>query len=130
VVVNEWQANPQDYEGFVRYGVDVIVEAEKFKQDGGELRNTVLLSLSNALGLPIIVLSSAVNHPVINTMPKQMKTPVPLYVPYNQYGVGHYECYNNPAVATSFFRNISRDLQVYLWQERQNHPTHTVNHNR
>ena len=51
VVVNEWQANPQDYEGFVGYGVDVLVEAEKVKQDGivlGELGNTVLLSLSNA----------------------------------------------------------------------------------
>ena len=45
VVVNEWQSNPQDYEGFVGCGVDVIVEAEKFKQDGiflGELGNTVL----------------------------------------------------------------------------------------
>ena len=29
VAVNEWQSNPQDYEGFVgRRGVNVIVEAE------------------------------------------------------------------------------------------------------
>ena len=51
----------QDSEGFVECGVNVSVEAEQFF--GGRTRNTVLFSLSNALDLPIIALSSSVNHP-------------------------------------------------------------------
>ena len=102
VAVKEWQSNPQDYEGFLGCGANVIVEAEKFKQNGvflGELGNTVLLSLSNGLGLPIIALSSAVNHPLINITPRHMNTPVPLYVAYNQYGVGHYDAIAIPATS-------------------------------
>ena len=51
----------------------------------------MLLSLSNALGLPIIVLSSAMHHPLINITPRHIRVAVPLYVAYNQYGAGHYD---------------------------------------
>lgn len=106
LAVEEWKSNPQDYEGFVP-GVDVTMEAEKFKESGvflGELGNTVVLNLSNVLGIPIIVLSSAINHPLINITPRHMTVPIPLYIAYNQYGVGHYDAIitsNNSQLPTS-----------------------------
>ena len=33
LAVCEWKNNPQDYEGFVP-GIDIVAEAEKFKQSG------------------------------------------------------------------------------------------------
>ena len=56
-----------------------------------DLGDTVLLALSNALGIPIIVFSSITNHSIINIMPRDLKTSVPVHLAYLQYGAGHYE---------------------------------------
>ena len=49
--VQEWQNNPHEYQGFLSCGT-VEDEAPKFLQNGyyhGELANTMLLAVSNAL---------------------------------------------------------------------------------
>ena len=91
--VREWKANPHEYEGFVP-NTDVAAEADKFMESGffyGELGNTMILSLSNALGLPLIIFSSAIYHPLINITPRHLRASIPLYLAFNQYGAGHYD---------------------------------------
>ena len=93
LTVLEWVHNHQEYEGFTP-DVNVVEEAEKFLQDGffhGELADTIVLALSNLLGVPLIIFSSSASHPVITITPRQLKIPVPLYLAYNQYGAGHYD---------------------------------------
>ena len=56
MVVREWQINSQHYEGFLTNS-KVSIESQKFLQSGhynSDLGDTVLLALSNALGIPII----------------------------------------------------------------------------
>ena len=91
--VHEWKANPQEYEGFVP-NTDVAAEADKFRESGfffGELGNTMILSHSNALGLPMIIFSSAIYHPLINITPRHLRASIPLYLAFNQYGAGHHD---------------------------------------
>ena len=93
LTVKEWTNNPQDYEGFVP-GVDVTEEAIKFLQNGyffGELADTIVLALSNLLGIPFIIFSSSITHPVITITPRKLIVPIPLYLAYNRYGAGHYD---------------------------------------
>ena len=77
--VREWKANPHEYEGFVP-NTDVAAEADKFMESGffyGELGNTMILSLSNALGLPLIIFSAAIYHPLINITPRHLRASIP-----------------------------------------------------
>ena len=83
--VAEWCNNY--YQGFLPQGYDVQEEAMKFKQHGyfsGPLGNTMV---SNAVGLPVIVLSSAHHHSVVYTV---CKVSIPLWIAYNQAKAGHY----------------------------------------
>lgn len=73
---------------------DVREEAEHFKQQGyffGPLTNTMVLATSNALGIQVIIFSSAHHYPVIHITPRSCKTSVPLYVAFNQANAGHYD---------------------------------------
>ena len=51
----------------------------------------MVLALSNVLGLPIIVFSSAHHYPIINISPRVCKAAIPLYLAFNQCGAGHYD---------------------------------------
>ena len=54
-------------------------EAEKFLKNGyyhGELADTMVLALSNALQVAIVVLSSISNHPVIHIVPRHIANPI------------------------------------------------------
>lgn len=93
LTVTEWTQNAHDYEGFVP-DVDIQQEAYKFLQSGyffGELGNTIVLALSNMLGLPIIF-SSSIGQPVITITPRQLHVPLPVHLAFNQSGAGHYDC--------------------------------------
>ncbi len=48
-------------------------------------------AVSNALGLPVIVFSSAHHHPLIYTTPRVCNASIPLYVAFNQANAGHYD---------------------------------------
>ena len=57
----------------------------------GELADTIVVALSNLLGLPFIVFSSSVCQPVITITPRHLQIPVPVYLAFNQSGAGHYD---------------------------------------
>ena len=55
IAVGEWQQNVEYYSGFL-IDCDVVEEAQKFLQPGmfnSDLGDTVLLSLANALSIPV-----------------------------------------------------------------------------
>ena len=69
-------------------------EAEKFKSQGyffGPLGNTMVRAVSNALGLSIVMFSSAHHYPVVYTIPRICNASVPLFVAFNQADAGHYD---------------------------------------
>jgi hypothetical protein len=91
-VVQEWLLNPQDYQGFLTSST-VEEEAPKFLQEGfyhGDLANTMVLAVSNSLGIPVVVFSSALHHPVIFITPRAIQVSVPILLAFTQYGPGHY----------------------------------------
>ena len=64
LAVNEWMQHTEDYQSFLDGNHTVSEEAPQFLQQGhflGPRGNTMVLAVSNALGLPIIVFSST-NH--------------------------------------------------------------------
>ena len=67
----------------------------------------MVLAVSNALGLPVIIFSSAHHYPLIYITPRFCKISVPLYVAFNQAGAGHYNAVtfdtldNNPQLLSS-----------------------------
>ena len=93
LTVAEWKNNEEYYQSFL-VSSNVRDEAEKFLKNGyyhGELADTMVLALSNALQVAIVVLSSISNHPVIHIVPQHIANPVTLFLAYNQYGPGHYD---------------------------------------
>ena len=71
LVVSEWQQNSETYQGFLT-DTTVEDEAELFRSSGyfnSELGDTVLLTLSNVLGVSIVVFTSISGNSVINIVP-------------------------------------------------------------
>ena len=94
LAVAEWMQHTEEYKGFLDGDQSVDDEAQTFLQQGhfhGPLGNTMVLALSNVLGLPIIIFSSAHHYPVINISPRVCRAAIPLYVAFNQSGAGHYD---------------------------------------
>ena len=93
LTVTEWTNNSQEYEGFVPE-VNIADEAKKFLVSGyfyGDLADTIVLALSNTLGLPFIIFSSSICQPVITITPRNLKAPTPIYLAFKQCGPGHYD---------------------------------------
>ena len=91
--VKEWQSHSEEYEGFLTTST-VVEEAKLFFQSGhfnSDLGDTVLLALSNVLGLSIMVFSSIQSHSVINILPRKLKIAIPIHLAHLQYGQGHYD---------------------------------------
>ena len=94
--------NSKEYQQFLTDDYKVEEEAPQFLQQGyffGPLGNTMVIAVSNALGLPVVVFSSASYSPVINITPRACVAAIPLYVAFNHVGAGHYD-------AVSFNREI------------------------
>ena len=94
IAVDEWTKNVDEYQHFLDGEHTVTEEAPMFLQQGhffGPLGNTMVLAISNALGLPIIIFSSASHYPIINIAPRVCRASLPLYVAFNQTGAGHYD---------------------------------------
>jgi len=93
ITVREWLENSSYYEGFL---MDVCVEQEapKFLESGyfhGNLADTMITALSNALHTPVMVFSSIECHPFFCITPETQEVSVPLMVAFNQFGAGHYD---------------------------------------
>ncbi|XP_070567493.1 uncharacterized protein [Ptychodera flava] len=96
LVVEEWTGqHGQQYVSFFP-NINFVVEAERFLSSGtfgGELGNAMVLALSNVLQIPFVILSSVENWPVITVTPRSsVPSPNTLYLAFNQYGPGHYDC--------------------------------------
>lgn len=94
IAVDEWMSNAEEYQHFLDGEHMVKEEAPTFLKQGhffGPLGNTMVVAISNALGLPIIIFSSASHYPVINIAPRVCKASLLLYVAFNQSGAGHYD---------------------------------------
>ena len=90
--VNGWLNRSHEYQGFLTSST-VEEEAPKFMQSGfyhGELANTMVLAVSNALEIPIVVFSSALHHLLLFITPLSFKVTWPLFIAFSQYGPGHY----------------------------------------
>lgn len=94
ITVKEWLDNSLYYEGFLMNDVCIEREAPKFLDQGyfyGDLADTMITALSNALETPIVVFSSIACHPIHCVEPRTQTVPVPVMVAFNQFGPGHYD---------------------------------------
>ena len=92
ICVKEWMDNKNFYQPFICASIED--EACKFLQSGyfhGELGNTMVNALSNALGLVVVLLSSVTDQPLIFIQPVELKVSAPLFVAFNSFGAGHYD---------------------------------------
>lgn len=93
LTVTEWIEHSSLYNGFLT-DIRIEEEAPKFLVQGyfhGDLADTMLTSLSNALQTPIVVFSSIACHPFFCVMPNTQTIPIPLMVAFSQCGVRHYD---------------------------------------
>ena len=89
--VNEWKSNIDYYSEFFS---EVEKEADRFNQLGffaSNLGNSVLLALSNVIGMQFIVFTAQESHPVIHISPRKVKCGVPIYLAFSSAGCGHYD---------------------------------------
>ena len=73
-------------------------EAEKFPNDGyffSELGNCMPLAITNALGIPLIIMSS---HPFISLSPRKAHVLVPLVNAFDHHGSAHYDAIEHDPV--------------------------------
>ena len=94
LAVEEWVSNSSYYQSFLLDSVQVEQEAMKFLLPGyfhGDLADTMVLSIANALHATIIVFSSIQYQPVIVITPRTQKVKIPLMLAYTQFGAGHYD---------------------------------------
>lgn len=90
LTVVEWKNNVDFYQKFLVTS-NVVQEADKYLRSGvycGELGDTMVLALSNALQLVIIAIK---DHPIINISPQEIAASTPIFIAFNQYGPGHYD---------------------------------------
>ena len=71
-----------------------------------ELGNATPLALANILQVPLVIISSIENFPVIPIIPRETPlTDIPLYIAYQRVGAGHYdatiEAHHDPSAAPS-----------------------------
>ena len=103
-----------EHEGFLTTST-AARESQLFLESGhfnSDLGDTILLALSNALGLPIIVFSSIQSHSVINIVPWHLKTAAPIHLAYLQHGVGHYDV-AHPAQNCQSCNSAPLSVQLY-----------------
>ena len=92
--MEEWVSNSSYYQSFLVDTVQVEQEAMKFLLPGyfhGDLADTMVLVIANAIHATIIVFSSIQYQPVIVITPHTQKLKMPLMLAYTQFGAGHYD---------------------------------------
>ena len=94
IAVDEWMNHQDEYQHYLDGEHKVADEAPAFLQNRyffGPLGNTMVVAISNSLGLPIIIFSSASHYPIISIAPRACRASLPLYIAFNQAGPGHYD---------------------------------------
>lgn len=121
IAVAEW-INAEDYQHFIGEEHSVTEEAPKILEEGFFFRpaNAMALAISNVLGLPIIVFSSAMHYPIINIVARVFKLSAPLYIAFSQCGAGHYDAvsFRSTYLPSESFsnQNPKTEKKMLLWE--------------
>ena len=95
-VVDEWQGPFIDeYQQFlIDSEMDVYMEAEKFRRSGEFCRplgDGMPLAMANVLQLPIVLITSAQNMPIVTVTPRSILFETSIILAYTQGGAAHYD---------------------------------------
>jgi len=94
--VDEWQGPfIEEYQQFFNDSeMDVYTEAEKFRPSGEFCRplgDAMPLVMANVLQLPIVLITSAHNMPIVTVTPRSIIYEASIILAYTQRGAGHYD---------------------------------------
>lgn len=103
-IVDEWQGPFVDeYQQFFQDSeLDVYTEAENFRQSGEfsrPLGDAMPLAMANILQMPIVLITSAQNMPIVTITPRRIADEVSVVLAYTQRGVGHYDAVTQNNIA-------------------------------
>ena len=103
-IVNEWQGPFVDeYQQFFHDSeLEVYTEAENFRQSGEfsrPLGDAMPLAMANILQMPIVLITSAQNMPIVTITPRRIADEVSVVLAYTQRGVGHYDAVTQNNIA-------------------------------
>ena len=94
LVVNEWILNQNEYRSFFG-NIDLQSETERFRRSGefaGSLGDALPMGMANILNMPLIILTTVHNMPIISVVPRiSLNNPTAIYLSYMQQGPGHYD---------------------------------------
>jgi hypothetical protein len=93
LVVNEWIVNQNDYREFFQ-DIDLECEIERFRRSGefaGALGDALPMGMANVLNMPILILTTVHNMPIVSVAPRSSNNPGVIWLSYNQQGPGHYD---------------------------------------
>ncbi len=93
LVVNEWIVNQNDYREFFQ-DIDLEHEIERFRRSGefaSALGDTLPMGMANVLNMPILILTTVHNMPIVSVAQRSSNSPVVIWLSYNQQGPRHYD---------------------------------------
>ena len=94
LVVEEWGERPNEYASFLQENVNYLAEVSKFENPGffnSPLGDHMPKAISNVLGMPLCIVGSDPNTPVLQVSPSaSTDSPVQIILAYNTSGPGHY----------------------------------------
>ena len=94
-MVEEWNANHDDYQGFISTDITTLThEYLQSDQFSGSLGDLMVQTLANILQIPITIVTSVTDMPLLCIMPTTELTGTvqPIFLAYTQSGPGHYDC--------------------------------------
>ena len=94
LVVEEWRERADEYASFLPENVNYLAEVSKFENPGffnSALGDHMPKAISNVLGMPLCIVGSDPNTPVLQVSPStSIDSPVQIILAYNTSGPGHY----------------------------------------
>ena len=93
LVVNEWIVNQNDYRAFFQ-DIDLEREIERFRRSGefaGALGDALPMGMANVLNLPVFILTTVHNMPIVSAAPRNSNSLGGIWLSYTQQGAGHYD---------------------------------------
>ena len=93
LVVSEWTANQNEYRQFFQ-DIDLEREIERFRRSGefaGALCDAVPMGMANVLNMPILIVTTVHNMPIVSVAPRSSNNPGVIWLSYNKQGPAHYD---------------------------------------
>ena len=113
LVVEEWRERADEYASFLPENVNYFAEVSKFENPGffnSALGDHMPKAISNVLGMPLCIVGSDPNTPVLQVSPStSIDSPVQIILAYNTSGPGHY----NAAISKSQLMDKMKQDSTY-----------------